>query len=179
MPQLPSVPKKFFFKGQIAHLLLLIALLVGAFLLVDLKRLGESRFLGVGTHFWIVTSLAVPIVHQVYVWLAWRSELCFGAITNRLGSRAFVIYRIVFFVLFLARPVSLILLTLADHDSFEMSIPSRLVICVVLSIPAAYTLYSVARYFGLEQVVIDSIHVVISHDDADALGHLDVLNDAA
>jgi hypothetical protein len=121
---MPSVPSRFFFNGQIVHLLLLLVLLVAAVLLVDFKRLGERQFLGVGTHVWFVISLAVPIVHQVYEWLAWRSELCFGTVTRRLGSHAFVIYQIVFFVLFLARPVSLTLLAIADHDSFDMSIPA-------------------------------------------------------
>ncbi len=146
---MPSVPKRFFFNGQIAHLLLLIVLLVAAFLLVDFKRLAEAQLLGVGAHVWFVISLAVPIVHQVYVWLAWRSELCFGTVTGRFGPHAFVIYQIVFFVLFLARPVSLTLLTIADHDSFELSIPARVVICVILGLPAVYTVYSVMRYFGI------------------------------
>ncbi len=47
MPQLPSVPTRFFFKGQMVHLLLLLVLLVAAVMLVDFKRLGV---LGVGTH---------------------------------------------------------------------------------------------------------------------------------
>ena len=121
-----------FFRGQVVHLLLLSIFLVGTCLLVDFKQLAERRVLGVGAHVWLIVSLGVPIVHQVYVWLAWRSELCFGAVTGWLGSRAFVIYQIVFFILFLARPVSLTLLTIADHDSFEMSIPVRVVICVIL-----------------------------------------------
>ena len=118
-------------------------------MLVDFTQLRERQFLGVGTHVWFAISLAIPIVHQVYVWLAWRSELCFGAVTGRLGSHAFMIYQIVFMVFFLARPVSLILLTIADHDSFELSIPARVVICVILGLPAVYTLYSVVRYFGM------------------------------
>jgi hypothetical protein len=117
MPQMPSVPSRFFFKGQILHLSLLIGLFVAAVLLVDFNQLRERNLLGVGAHVWFVISLAVPIAHQVYVWLAWRSELCFGAVTSRLGSNAFVIYQIMFFVFFFARPVSLILLTSADHPS--------------------------------------------------------------
>jgi hypothetical protein len=148
MPR-PSISYKFFFRGQAVHLLLLLILLVGACLLVDFKRLAECQVLGIGAHIWFAISLTVPIFHQAYVWLAWRSELCFGAVTGRLGSHAFVIYQIVFMVLFLARPVSLILLTIADHDSFEMSMPARIVICVVLGLPAAYTLYSVVCYFGV------------------------------
>ncbi len=149
MPKMPSIPTRFFFKGQAVHLLALIVLLVGVFLLGDFNQLRERQFVGVGVHIWFAVSLAVPVVHQVYVWLAWRSELCFGAVSKRFGSSAFVLYQIVFFVLFLARPVSLTLLTIADHDSLELSIPVRVVICVALGIPAAYTFYSVIRYFGM------------------------------
>jgi hypothetical protein len=131
--------------------LLLSILLVGTCLLVDFKQLAERQVLGVGAHVWFVISLAMPIVHQVYVWLAWRSELCFGIITTRLGSHAFVIYKIVFMVLFFARPVSLTLLTTADHDSVDLSTPARVVICVIIGLPAAYTLYSVVRYFGISR----------------------------
>ena len=149
MPRVPSVPSRFFFKGQTTHLLLLLVLLIAAVLLVDFKQLRESQLLGVGTHIWFSVSLAVPIVHQVYVWLAWRGELCFGTVTRRLGSPAFVIYQIVFMIFFCARPISLTLLTIADHDSFELPIPTRIAICLILGLPAAYTLYSVVRYFGM------------------------------
>ena len=149
MSQTSSVPRRFFFSGQMAHLLLLIVLLAGAFLLADFKPLRESQLWGIGTRVWFAIALTVPIVHQIFVWLAWRSELCFGTVTRRLGSHAFVIYKIVFMVLFLARPVNLTLLTIADHDSFELSILARIVICAILGLPAAYTLYSVLRYFGI------------------------------
>ena len=149
MPQMPSAPTRFFFKGQMVHLLVLIALFVAAVQLVDVKPLRDSQFLGVSTRGWFIISLAVPIAHQVYVWLAWRSELCFRIVTKRLGSHAFVIYQTVFMVLLLARPVSITLLAIADHDSFELSIPARVVICMILGLPAAYTFYSVARYFGM------------------------------
>ena len=100
---LPSAPKGFFFRGQVVHLLLLSILLVGACLLVDFHQLEQRQLLGVSTQVWFVVSLMVPIVHQVYVWLAWRSELCYGTVTNRLGSRAFMLYKVVFMALVLAR----------------------------------------------------------------------------
>lgn len=58
------------------HLLALITLLLGSFLVVDFKQLRESQLLGVGTHVWFVISLAVPIVLHVYIWIVWQSELC-------------------------------------------------------------------------------------------------------
>lgn len=147
--RLVSAPTSFFFKGQVVHLLALIVLLVGAVQLVDFKQLRASQFLGISAQVWFIISLAVPIVHQVYVWMAWRGELCFGAITSRFGAHAFSIYQFVFMVLLLARPVSLTFLTIADHDSFALSIPVRVVICVALGLPAGYALYSVVRYFGV------------------------------
>jgi hypothetical protein len=149
MSQYPSVQPLYFFKGQVVHFLSLVCLLGLVWLWVDYDRLSERQLFGWNAQVWFVISLAVPILHQVFVWLAWRSELCFGKVTNRLGSRAFVIYETVFFILFFARPVSLMLLAIADHDSFELRIPARIGICVVLGLPAVYTAYSVARYFGM------------------------------
>lgn len=145
----PSVPSRFFFKGQAVHLLMLIVLLAGAFLSVDFKKLRDSEFLGVGAHIWFVISLTVPVVHQVYVWLVWRSELCCGIITNRLGPYGFLVYQMIFMVLLVARPVTLTLLTIADHDSLELPVSIRVLVCLILGLPAAYTFYSVARYFGV------------------------------
>lgn len=142
-----------YFKGQMFHLLVLIVLVIAALPVVDFNRLRESQFLGVGTHIWFAIAIAIPIVHQIYVWLAWRSELCFGTISRWFGSHGFVIYKIVFMILFLARPISLTLLAVADHDSLILSIHARIMICFVLGIPAAYTLYSVVSYFGIDRAV--------------------------
>jgi hypothetical protein len=145
----PPAPARFFFKGQVVHLLLLIALLACAVQLVDLQQLRGRQFLGISTSFWFILALAVPVVHQVYVWLAWRSQICFGSVTKRFGVHGFMAYQIIFFILFLARPVSLTLLTIADHDSFELSILVRAVICLILGLHAVYAFYSVVRYFGI------------------------------
>ena len=59
MPQMPSVQSRFFFKWQMVHLLSLILLLVGAFLLVDFKQLRDRQILGVGAQVWFIISLAV------------------------------------------------------------------------------------------------------------------------
>ena len=73
MPR-PSAPKTFFFRGQIAHLLLLLVLLCCAVLLVDFQQIAERHLLGISANVWFTVSLVVPITHQVYVWLAWRSR---------------------------------------------------------------------------------------------------------
>jgi hypothetical protein len=142
-------PEAYFFRGQLAHALMAAALLVGACLLVDFDQLSERQMLGISAQAWFVIALVVPIVHQVYVWLAWRSQLCYGTVTNWFGRRAFVIYQTVFMVLLLARPVSLTMLAIADHDSLALSVPIRIAVCTILGLPAAYGMYSVVRYFGM------------------------------
>ena len=149
MQQNPSSTRQFFFNGQITHLLLLLILLVAAVQSVDFNQLRERQFWGIGADLWFAISLAVPIIHQVFVWLAWRSELCYGTLARWFGSHAFTIYEILFFILFMARPISLIILTIADHNSFELPPSGRVVICVLLGLPAVYTFYSVVRYFGM------------------------------
>ena len=49
----------------------------------------------------------------------------------------------------LSRPASLILLAIADHDSFALPNVARVAIGAGLGLPAFYTLYSVVRYFGM------------------------------
>ena len=151
MVQIPSVSQRFLFKGQLAHLLLLAVLILAALWLVDFQTLSKRQLFGIGAPIWFTIALGVPILHQVYVWFAWRFRLCFGTLTDRLGSNAFVIYEILFLVLFLARPVSLVLLAIADHDSFRMPMPVRILICAILGVPAIYTFYLVARYFGMKR----------------------------
>ena len=149
MPQHPDASPRFFFVGQAAHLLLLGVLVGIACMLIDFEHLQNRRLFGVGGAVWFALALGVPVLHQAFVWLAWRSELCFGTLSGWLGSRAFLIYRILFFILFWSRPATLILLGIADRDSLPIPVFVRVGLCLLLAIPAAYTLYSVVRYFGM------------------------------
>ena len=46
---------------------------------------------GVSTQAWLWIAIAVPVVHQIFVWLFWRLELHHGLITNWLGESGFSI----------------------------------------------------------------------------------------
>ncbi len=148
-----EIPDGFFFKGQLLHAVLLVGLLVVALLLVDFQQLHDSEWFGVTSYVWFLIALATPIVHQLYVWLVWRSELCFGAVTRRFGRRGFLVYQAVFMVLLLCRPLSFLLLAISDHDTLAIGVPARVLMSVVLVVPALYTLYSVVRYFGITRAV--------------------------
>ncbi len=151
MTKMTFLKPSYFFKGQLIHLISLILLIVFVFFNVDYNRLSEIHFCETNAKNWLIITLLIPILHQVYVWLAWRSELCFGFVTNNFGSKGFLLYRILFFLLFISRPTPLIFLSIADHDSFKLDIASRIIICTLFAIPAGYTFYSVIRYFGMSR----------------------------
>jgi hypothetical protein len=94
--------------------------------------------------FW--TAVALPIVHQVFVWLAWRLELrCAGTS----GSLGFHGYLVVFFVLFFARFLSLGFLAWVDRGSMNLSPITTIILTVLFCLPGLYAGYSVGRYFGM------------------------------
>ncbi len=93
-------------------------------------------------------AVAFPVIHQVYVWLAWRFELRSSAISGSIGFRGYVA---VFFILFAGRFVSLIALAWLDQGSLKLGIVSGLVLTAILAIPGIYAMYSVKRYFGMDR----------------------------
>jgi hypothetical protein len=94
--------------------------------------------------FW--TAIAFPVVHQVFVWLAWRLELRSSAVSRVLGFRG---YLAIFFLLFAGRFVSLLALAWLDRGSLELQPLPRTIITTLLVLIGIYAMNSVGRYFGL------------------------------
>ena len=89
--------------------------------------------------------MAIPIVHQVFVWLTWRLELRNSAISETIGFRA---YLVIFFVLLGSRLISVLVLAWMDSDSLGLPGLSTCIATTLLALPAVYTAYSLHRYFG-------------------------------
>jgi len=125
-------------QGQLLHLICILILLLLCW--------GGWVFLGktVATAFWI--AVICPIIHQVYVWLAWRLELRSGLVSKLIGFKT---YLAIFFVLFLSRFLSLFYLAWIDQNGLGIGFSTRIFISSVFIMPSIYTLYSVKRYFGL------------------------------
>jgi hypothetical protein len=136
-------------KGQLLHFGFLAAAIP---LLVFTSHPGAGSWLGISVASWFALALAVPILHQVYVWLCWRLELQGQAITSRWGlERGFRIYVIGFFFLFGSRFLTLLLLAIADHDSLAMTAPLRGGVAAPILILGGYTMFSVKHYFGFRR----------------------------
>jgi magnesium-transporting ATPase (P-type) len=140
-------PTRFFFKYQGIHMAAGIGLAALTWFAVAPKTLPGDA-LRISTETWFNAALIVAIVHQTYVWVMWRSELCWSWVSRNFS---FPLYRVGFVILFLSRFAFVILLAIADTGSlFEPTTLSGL-IAGLLFLPAAYTLYSVARYFGFSR----------------------------
>ena len=96
--------------------------------------------------FW--AAIAVPVVHQVFVWRVWRLQLRRAGTGGAIGYRA---YLVIFFVLLAARPASLLLVAWLDAGSLGMPLLPRAVLTTLLVLISMYLGYSLKRYFGFER----------------------------
>ncbi len=124
--------------GQPFHFICLAVLLVPVYL--AWQYLGKP-FPSV---FW--SAIAFPVVHQIFVWLAWRLELQYAAISKSIGFQG---YLVLFFLLFSGRFFSLLTLAWVDRGSLNLHILHLAIVTTLLALPGIYAMYSVKRYFGM------------------------------
>ena len=134
---------KFFFKNQIWHLGGTIVLFYVGIQFVDFNN-STKTFLGLSASSWFMIAMSIPIIHQTYVWICWRSELCWKSISNTIGFKGYIIF---FFILIISR-LSAIVLCFVDYGSLYKPGLLSWIISIILFIPGAYTMYSVKKYFG-------------------------------
>ena len=133
----------FFFRHQIWHLGGTIVLFYIGAQLVDLNG-NTNTFLGISALSWFIIAMSIPLIHQAYVWICWRSELCWQSISNTIGFKGYVI---IFFILIISR-LAAIVLCFIDYGSLYKPGWLAWIFSIFLFIPGAYTMYSVKKYFG-------------------------------
>ena len=133
----------FFFKHQIWHIGGTIVLFFIGAQIVDLDN-NINTFLGISALRWFMIAMVIPLVHQVYTWLCWRSELCWKSISNSIGFKGYVV---VFFILIISR-FSAVILCFVDYGSLYKPGWVAWIVSIIIFIPGVYTMYSVKQYFG-------------------------------
>ena len=88
--------------------------------------------------------MMTPLLHQGYVWLCWRSELCWKTISRTIGFKA---YAVIFIMIMILR-LSGIGLCFADYGSWFTPGWIAWGVSVLIFIPFVYTIYSIKKYFG-------------------------------
>lgn len=138
------------FEKQGWHFFFLVLLLVGVALLAGGDVL-TGQLWGISTQAWLWIAIAVPVAHQIVVAVLWRGQLYHNWMTDTFGENGFPVYKIIFTILFVARPVSIILLGISNYNSLPLNPILAYVLAGILFIPAAYGMYSVVRYFGIDR----------------------------
>lgn len=138
------------FEKQMQHYLLLIGLLLGVYFLARDDVLAGQLW-GISTRAWLWAAVAIPVLHQVAVALLWRAELYHQKMTERFGDQAFSVFKIIFSILFIGRPVALMLLGISNQGTLRLNPLLAYVLALLLFLPFAYTMYSVFHYFGIDR----------------------------
>lgn len=138
------------FEKQGQHYLLLLVLLLGVYFLAAGDVL-SGQLWGISTQTWLWIAVVTPVLHQIVVALLWRAELYHRKMTDWFGDSAFPIYKVIFTVLFIGRPVTLILLGISNANTLNLSPVIAYPFTVILFVPFAYTMYSVVNYFGVDR----------------------------
>ena len=128
------------FDKQIYHCLALVFLVWGVYALANDAAL-SGQLLGVSTNTWLWLSITVPILHQVYVWFAWRGQLKYALISRIFGESGFKIYTIGFTVLFASRLIFIILLSLSNRDSIALSPGFSYALSIIFTLLSGYPIY--------------------------------------
>ena len=133
----------FFFKHQIWHLGGTVILFYIGTKFAGLQN-NTNTFINLGAFGWFIIAMTIPLIHQAYVWVCWRAELCWKSISSTIGFKGYVI---IFFVLIISR-LSAIVLCFVDYGSLYTPGWFAWFLAVIIFIPGIYTMYSVKKYFG-------------------------------
>lgn len=133
--------------------LLSILVLVGGIWLAARGDILEGAFLGLSTRTWLILSVLFPLLHQIYVVICWRGELYYGWLSNALGERAFIIWGIGFMILFLARPITIVALAIANRGTFAIPLWINIPLIGICLGIVGYMGYSFTKYFGVKRAL--------------------------
>ncbi|HEC11871.1 MAG TPA: hypothetical protein ENI80_01220 [Acidiferrobacteraceae bacterium] len=140
-------------KHQIWHLLSLITLIYAVKLFISRhSELLSGSFWSVNTESWFWVAIAIPVMHQVYVWLVWRFELYQRAFSKRFGvKRSFNIYATGFSLLFVGRLIAISVLAISSKDTLHLNPIVAYIVAALITPFVIYLFYSVEKYFTIER----------------------------
>jgi hypothetical protein len=144
---------KLIFEKQVLHVVLLAILLIVLFTVAQTEGFLTGRFLGMSTATWFYLAVACPVLHQLYVWFCWRTELHLSLITRTFGEKGFTYYSIVFMVLLILRPILITGLAISNRNSLDCNQLLFYGLAFIFALLCAYVFYSFMKYFGVKRAL--------------------------
>ena len=141
------------FKYQIWHLLSLLILIYSIKLyLSGHPDILNGSYLTISTASWFWLAVAIPVIHQTYVFLIWRFELYQCTFSNLFGVQtAFKLYAAGFSLLFVSRLIFIIFLALSNKNSLQIDPIFSYLITALITPAIIYLFYSIKKYFTIER----------------------------
>jgi hypothetical protein len=139
------------FEKQLLHLFYLMLLLGGLLLLSNVDGFRKGELWGVETLTWFYLLVGITVIHQVFVWFCWRTELYAKWLSGWFGHRAFAVYALLFFLLIISRPIFMTFLAIANKDTLPIHHTIRVILVIFSAVPSIYLMYSIGRYFGFKR----------------------------
>ena len=137
---------------QAYHFLAILILAAGVWFAARGEIL-EGSWLGLSTRVWLILSVLFPVLHQIYVVICWRGELYYGWLSKILGEKAFTFWGFGFMILFLARPITVFALGIANRGTMAIPLWINLPLIGICLAVVAYMGYSFVKYFGVERAL--------------------------
>lgn len=139
------------FEKQWLHALALVVLLAGLAMLGGFDSVRSGQLWGITTPVWFWLAATVAIVHQVYVWFCWRTQLHGSLLTRIFGTRGFSLYAVGFSILGIARVLLVFALAFSNRETLQANPSVLKLLAFIALVPATYLFYSVKRYFGFRR----------------------------
>jgi len=139
-------------EGQLPHLGILVFMLAGAAWWLQGAAPARS-FLGLTGLGWVWVSIWGAVLHQIIVAVVFRGQLHRALFSRLFGDKDLRIWGLIFFPFLIARPVTVLIIAVLDAGSLPLWQPLAIALGVALFLPAAYTMYSVRRYFSFARAL--------------------------
>ncbi len=143
----------YFFHRQTWHLLALLVLVPGTWLLAR-PFLDGSRWLGWTDLTWFWLAIGLAVVHQVVVWIVFRLQIGWATLTRVFGRADLVIWGILFQTLLTGRIAAIIGLGQTTQNTLPVPRTLALILAFILLLSFAYLIWSVFKYFGLVRAMV-------------------------
>lgn len=140
------------FEKQGYHLLSILVLTCGLWLAARGDVL-EGAWWGLSTKTWLILSVLFPILHQIYVVVCWRGELYYSWLSKTMGEKAFMAWGLGFMILFLARPITIFALAIANRGTLPIPLWINIPLISICLAIVVYMAYSFVKYFSTERAL--------------------------
>ncbi len=144
---------KLILEKQGRHAFILAVLVLGIALATEMDEMSTGILWGLTTVQWYWIAVSIPILHQVFVWFCWRTQLHANLLSHMFGEYDFTIYTIGFSILGISRVFSVLILAVSNRGTLPGDPALFSVLAILALIPSLYLFYSVKRYFGFKRAL--------------------------